>query len=568
MNINEIPKNINGMQLKKLLNDNKDLKIELTQMLVSMPEYGNIKNLIWCLQNNFDIKKYVCKNCGKQLTLKHVNDLRQFCSIKCAMNSDEVQTNRSKTIESNTEYWKNRQKKIEQTNLERYGVKHPAQNEEVKNKIKNTIAKDKDHWKNRNEKIKQTCLTKYGVENVYQAEFVKEKKKKSYLEHYGVEHPMLTEEVQNKIKKTNLERYGYENPWQDKSNIFKQYWNIILAWHDYVIPLFSEEDFKGKSFEYKWKCQKCGKEFAQKIYNTKFMKSVSSYMPRCPNCYPIRKSGKEQLIANFVQSLGFFVIRNDRQLIKPYELDIVIPEKKIAIEFNGVFYHSEELLHNPYYHLMKTELCEKEGYQLIHIFEHEWDFSQELIKEKIKAILGINQEKVYARKCTVKKISVKEKNEFLNKYHIQGEDKSKIKLGLFYNDKLVAVMTFGKPRFNQQFNWELIRYATAKHIIGGAGKLLAYFRKQFTGSIITYADRRFSQGNMYKKLGFKLERISEPNYWWVKNNEILSRYQTQKYNLKDILTDKFDHAKSENENMIANGYYQIFDCGNLVYSLK
>lgn len=378
---------------------------------------------------------------------------------------------------------------------------------------------------------------------------------------------MLSEEVQNKIKKTNLERYGYENPWQDKSNIFKQYWNIILAWYDYVIPLFSEEDFKGKSFEYKWKCQKCGKEFVQKIYNTKFMKSVSSYMPRCPNCYPIRKSGKEQLIANFVQSLGFSVIRNDRQLIKPYELDIVIPEKKIAIEFNGVFYHSEELLHNPYYHLMKTELCEKEGYQLIHIFEHEWDFNQELIKEKIKAILGVNQEKVYARKCKVKFISIKEKNEFLNKHHIQGEDKSKIKLGLFYNDELIAVMTFGKPRFNQQYNWELIRYATSKHVIGGAGKLLSFFRKQFTGSIITYADRRFSQGNMYEKLGFKLERISEPNYQWVKNNEILSRYQTQKHNLKDILKDKFDPTKSEDENMINNGYYQIFDCGNLVYAL-
>lgn len=216
---------------------------------------------------------------------------------------------------------------------------------------------------------------------------------------------------------------------------------------------------------------------------------------------------------------------------------------------------------------MKTELCEKEGYQLIHIFEHEWDFNQELIKEKIKAILGVNQEKVYARKCTVKKISVKEKNEFLNKYHIQGEDKSKIKLGLFYNDELIAVMTFGKPRFNQQYNWELIRYATSKHVIGGAGKLLSFFRKQFTGSIITYADRRFSQGNMYEKLGFKLERISEPNYWWVKNNEILSRYQTQKHNLKDILKDKFDPTKSEDENMINNGYYQIFDCGNLVYAL-
>ena len=144
MNIDEIPKNIAGMKLKKFLSQHIDVKNELEQKLKDELAYGNVKNLIWCLQNNFDIKKYVCKKCGKQLTLKHVNDLRQFCSIKCAMNSDEVQTNRSKTIESNPEHWKNRQKKTEQTNLERYGVKHPAQNEEVKKKIKNTIAKDKD----------------------------------------------------------------------------------------------------------------------------------------------------------------------------------------------------------------------------------------------------------------------------------------------------------------------------------------------------------------------------------------------------------------------------------------
>ena len=567
MNIDEIPKNINGMKLKKLLSQNEEIRNELERKLKDEPAYGNIKNLIWCLQNGFNIKKYICKKCGKQLKLKHVNDLRQFCSIKCAMNSKELQDKRSETIDSIEDYWKNRQEKTKKTNLEKYGVEYPAQNKEIKEKIKKTLEKDKDFWKKRNEKSKKTCLIKYGVENVYQAEFVKEKKKKSYLEHYGVEHPMLSEEVQNKIKKTNLERYGYENPWQDKSNIFKQYWNIILTWHNYVIPLFSEKEFKGKHIEYKWKCQKCGKEFVQKIYNTKFMKSVSSYMPRCPNCYPIRKSGKEQLIADFVQSLGFTIIRNDRQLIKPYELDIVIPEKKIAIEFNGIFYHSEKLLHNPYYHLMKTEICEKEGYQLIHIFEHEWDFNQELIKEKLKAILGVYQENVYARKCIVKEIDTKTKNDFLNNYHIQGEDKSKIKLGLFYKQELIAVMTFGKPRFNKQFNWELIRYATSKHVIGGAGKLLSFFRKYYTGSIITYADRRFSKGNMYEKLGFTLNGISQPNYWWVKDNEILSRYQTQKYNLKDILKDKFNPDKTEIENMIDNGYYQIYDCGNFVYSL-
>lgn len=153
MNINEIPKNINGMQLKKLLNDNKDLKVELTQMLVSMPEYGNIKNLIWCLQNNFDIKKYVCKNCGKQLILKHVNNLRQFCSIKCAMSFKETQNKRTNTINSIDNFWKNRQEKIEQTNLKRYGVKLPRKMKKLKRKQKSQLQKIKTFGKKEMKKL-------------------------------------------------------------------------------------------------------------------------------------------------------------------------------------------------------------------------------------------------------------------------------------------------------------------------------------------------------------------------------------------------------------------------------
>ena len=129
-------------------------------------------------------------------------------------------------------------------------------------------------------------------------------------------------------------------------------------------------------------------------------------------------------------------------------------------------------------------------------------------------------------------------------------------------------MTFGKPRFNQQFNWELIRYATSKHVIGGAGKLLAYFRRTYVGSIITYADRRFSQGNMYEKLGFRLINITKPNYWWVKDNKVLSRYQTQKSRLAKLLGDKYDPNKTEAENMNNAGFNKIYDCGNLVFTMN
>ena len=170
----------------------------------------------------------------------------------------------------------------------------------------------------------------------------------------------------------------------------------------------------------------------------------------------------------------------------------------------------------------------------------------------------------------VKEIDAKEKNEFLNKYHIQGSDQAKVKLGLFHENELVAVMTFGNPRFNKNYDWELIRYATKfeYQVLGGAGKLLSYFRKHYKGSIITYADRRFSQGDLYNKLGFKFLRYSSPNYVWLKDNMILKRYQTMKLTLENIIGEEnIDYTKSETENMINNGYYQIFDCGNIVYEI-
>ena len=219
------------------------------------------------------------------------------------------------------------------------------------------------------------------------------------------------------------------------------------------------------------------------------------------------------------------------------------------------------------YHLNKTLECEKQGYRLIHIFEHEWINKQEIIKAKLKALFNVEQTKIYARKCIIKEIDSKIKNKFLNQYHIQGGDKSKVKLGLFYQDELVAVMTFGKPRFNKNYEWELIRYATSKHVIGGASKLLKYFERVYKPkSIITYADRRLSQGNMYYKLGFNLDHISKPGYEWVSDEHTikLSRFDCFSSKVKQIF-DNYDKNLSVRENMINHKFYQLFDCGNLVF---
>ena len=497
---------------------------------------------------------------------------------------------RNKTIKTNLERYGTEsalsseeiREKIKQTNLKKYGTESALSSEEIREKIKQTNLKkygvltpmESKECKYNYEKV---MIEKYGVRYPIFIKEVNDKIKKTNLEKYGAEYPLKSEEIREKIKKTNLEKYGNEIYARSKDFLnlsFKKFKDQIK---DYVIPLFKDDEYEGFMSDkiYPWKCVKCGNEFNQKLYTSSptELVNINEYIPRCLKCYPHLSgiSNLEKQILDYIKSIYLDeIIENDRKIIKPYELDIVIPEKKVAIEFNGNFWHSEKIKPNQKYHLNKTLICEEQGYKLIHIWEYDWlnPDKQNILKEKIKAILGINQTKIYARKCLVKEISTKEKNEFLNLHHIQGEDKSSVKLGLFFENELVGAMTFGKPRFNKKYEYELIRYATKSglQVLGGAGKLLKYFERNYNPkSIITYADRSYSQGNMYRKIGFNELKSAEPNYQWIDGIRILSRYQCQKHRLKEILGDKFNENLSETENMIANGFIKVYDCGNLVF---
>ena len=283
----------------------------------------------------------------------------------------------------------------------------------------------------------------------------------------------------------------------------------------------------------------------------------------CPTCH-LKYSRAEKEVFDYISALGFNAIENSRSIIKPREIDLYIPDKKLAIEFNGVFWHSEDHVSKSY-HLNKTIDCEKKGIQLIHIYEDEWYYKQSIVKSMISNKLGISGTIVYARKCVVNTVDSKTCTEFLNANHLHGSVSSKYRYGLFYNNELVSLMTFGNSRFKYD-GIELHRFCNklGYSVVGGASKLF----KQFTrvhldvNEIISYADRSWSMGNLYYKIGFKYDSTTVPNYSYVVGDKRINRFKFRK---TELIKAGFDASKSEREIMNVRGIYRIYDSGNLKF---
>lgn len=322
------------------------------------------------------------------------------------------------------------------------------------------------------------------------------------------------------------------------------------------------DEYKGVTELHKLKCTKCGNKF-----NGRLIGSLSI----CRICTP-KLSGisyKEKELLLFIKSFYHGEVLNNVRNVINGELDIYIPELKIAIEFNGLFWHSVQF-REPDYHLKKTEECEQKGIQLIHIFEDDWLLKNDIVKSMIKYKLGKIDEKIYARNCEVRKISAKEASGFLENNHLQGDCKSPIRFGLFYKDELVSVMTFKKSHRSKEKYMELKRFANKLNVvvIGGFTKLLKYAKNYINEDIIAFADRSHSaRPNVYDKNGFEYISKTPPNYWYIINELRESREKFMKHKLKDMLKF-FDESLTEKENMHINGFFEIYDSGNYKYILK
>jgi len=306
---------------------------------------------------------------------------------------------------------------------------------------------------------------------------------------------------------------------------------------------------------------KNGHEFTINIDN--YHNRLRSNIELCTVCNPIgdSRSIKEDELYRFILSIY------KGEVIKSYrdklEIDIYLPEIKLGFEFNGLYWHSEKLK-DKNYHSDKTKYFLEKDIRIIHIWEDDWSFNCNIVKSQIKNWLGKTDNKIWARKCEV--VQLKSVSNFLEDNHIQGIDQSSLKLGLIYNKELVSVMTFnnfeGRKRMEDS-GWNLSRFCNKieTNVVGGASKLLKYFIKNYKPiRIISYADRDWSIGNLYYKLGFNNINESLPDYKYVVHNKRVHKSNFKKSKLKYSCTEK--------EYITSIGVDKIWDCGKIKFELN
>ena len=325
-------------------------------------------------------------------------------------------------------------------------------------------------------------------------------------------------------------------------------------------------------------------EFRKKYPN----QEVNSYMTHLQDVENFKLGNlvvsKDRFISKYEKELQDFLTENgikheaNRQILIGKEIDILIYDKRIGIEFDGLKFHAEWFgKKDRNYHCDKTNRCNEKGYALIHIFEDEYVNKKEIVLNKLRHILKLNYAlpKIGGRQITVKEIYKHDAQVFLEQYHIQGFSSSTLYLGGYYGDELVAVMSFKHGNVKNP-NWELTRFATKSsyYYQGVASKMFKYFIRIYDPNIIvSFADRRWTpwqDNNLYTKLGFELNSINKPDYRYY--NEKVDRFKRiHKMTFsKKQLSKKYGFPMTMTETEMAKelGYDRIWDCGLFKYVWK
>ena len=394
-----------------------------------------------------------------------------------------------------------------------------------------------------------------------------EKRKKTWMKKYGTDNPMKNGSIKRKAENTLQKRIGVKHPYEKQeiiqSVIRKKYSHNIENLRSFIPKGLKVKDYKSAN-EITLHCAKCKKDFMIQYQYIRLR--VNRKENICIHCNPIKNgnySYMEKELLSFIESHhSGNIIHNTKDVISPLEIDIYLPDLKLAFEFNGLYWHSEYQKPKNY-HLEKTNRCEKLGIHLIHIYEDDWKWKQEIVKSRILNLLG-KSKTIYGRQTCVNIVDSKEAKMFLNENHIQGNCNSNIHIGLYYDSQLVSLMSFGKARFHNK-GYELLRFCNkvGYTVVGAASKLFKEFLKENGDvSVTSYADRSWSKGKLYETLGFKYVGKTKPNYQYMING---IRYNRFKFRKSELIKDGYDPNKSEHKIMLDRNIPRIYDCGSLKY---
>lgn len=538
-------------QQKELRTISVFLRNEIINQTKFLPPQSPMRRRLWHIINNTEtIPK--CLNCSNNVKWDGRSQYRKYCSNKCSHQHGEPERKKKLTmikrygVEYSSHSLKIRQK-MQQTLFNNYGVDNPSKSKQIKEKTRQTNLErygvdNPSKHDDIKQKIRKTNLMLYGVEHNSQIEEVKNKKILSFRKRYGVNHPWLLDDIRQHNKDRMIELYGVDNPSQKH---ISQETLTKLNDKDWIV-------------EQHVILQKSLSEIANELNVTNGC--VRNYFLK----HEIQvqwffQSIGEKEINQFVVSLGIETITNVRNVIPPYELDIYIPQYNLAVEYCGLYWHSEINGKNKHYHKEKLDLCNDKGIRLLTIFEDEWLTKQDIVQSKIKSVINQDDREIlYARRCTIMNVGKKQRKRFLEKYHIQGDGPSSLSYGLFHNNVLVALISFISKRSKV---FILNRYATSCRVVGGFSKLLKHFQTHNEwNNIITFADLRWSNGNLYDTCGFTVDKILEPDYYYTDRYARYHKFAFRHKHLQNKLLS-YDANLSEHQNCINNGLFRIWNCG-------
>lgn len=478
--------------------------------------------LVECIKNN---KRYSAKK------LKSFNDyynVQEAYEIVHGEKKCEICGNKSKFINTRKGFAKYCSQECYNNVLSsKNKTNNSFKNKERSNKIKEErieiLEKAKNHYLNSSLTISQTAKL-FEIPKSYFRKYISENDVKKKRNYQNQKVSKRNDDITNYELRKNIDEYLENKKWVNER--LKENWSL-----DHFASFFS-----------------CSRTFIGRILKERDIITCNVF------------SNEELIVRNFLFENNIEFFSNVKSIIPRKELDIYIPKFNLAIEINGIYWHSEKFK-NKNYHLEKTLLCEDRGISLMHFFDNEIRFKRKIVFSILQNHFQKNK-RIFARKCSIRQLSFSEKNYFFLENHISGDIPSSIAYGLFHEEECVAAMSFGKPRFNSNYDFELLRFCNKRNlnVVGGANRLFKHFlQKNKYSKIISYSQRRLFSGNIYKNLEFSFSHYSEPNYFWANKDtfEIYSRYQCQKHKLKT--------TKTENEYMQDLGFMKIWDCGNSVW---